>query len=302
MLYNGEAQDLDETRKYIKMAADQGDKDAQFFYALMLYTGEGGKKDLDESLTYFKRAVDQGSPEAIMLLNDFSSSENNSRSDLCDKDAIAIEQDLETDMKITLSPLEEMEEEAALKQELYQLNQENEQAYAKSRSEKQRIKQVKNEAASCTQHTLTVKRKDYIETCQNPSVKMAICGQNKKATVQHETLEFVKAIFGQGKINIFSNAAAKKAFVDLGCRVENKKGENSTSLSFSTTSLSFDLEGNRNMALDYQAIETHEDKEQKSKYHNPHGHGDNNLYNALKPHLKRFLNSINKTPETLQVK
>ncbi|MBA3813527.1 MAG: sel1 repeat family protein [Alphaproteobacteria bacterium] len=304
MLYNGEGgeQDLDETSRYAKMAADQGDKDAQYYYALMLYDGEGGTKDLDEGLKYFKMAVNQGSPQAIMLLNDLSSLKNNSPSDLSDKDVIAVEQDLEADMKITLAPLEEMPEETALKQELHQLNQENEQAYAKSRIEKQSIRRAKREAALRTRHTLTVKKKDYIETCKNPLIKMPLPGHKNKAVVQHETLEFVKAIFGQGKINTYSNKDAQKAFADLGCKVENKKGENSTSLSFSTTSLSFDLEGNRNMALDYQAIEGHEEKEEKSKYHNPHAHGDNNLYNALKPHLKRFLNSINKTPETLQVK
>lgn len=88
--------------------------------------------------------------------------------------------------------------------------------------------------------------------------------------------------------------SAKKAFADLGCKVENKKGENSTSLYF-------DLGKERRMKLDYQEMNNQADKEEKTKYHNPHGHGDNNLYNALKPHLKRFLLSINKTPETLQV-
>jgi hypothetical protein len=92
----------------------------------------------------------------------------------------------------------------------------------------------------------------------------------------------VKTIFGQGdkKINTFSNLSAQQAFVNLGCIVKNKKKENSTQVSFN-------LGGERLMKL---------------KYHNPHGHGDENLYDALKPYLKRFLQSIKKTPETLQGK
>ena len=119
--------------------------------------------------------------------------------------------------------------------------------------------------------------------------------KNQRALVRNPP-DF-QAIFGQGKINTFSNDDAKRAFADLGCKVENKKGENSTKLSY-------DLGGDRRMGLNYQEIDDHEglEKEQKAKYHNPHGHGDSNLYNALKPHLKRFLLSINKTPETLQVK
>jgi len=94
-------------------------------------------------------------------------------------------------------------------------------------------------------------------------------------------MELVKTIFGQGKtkINTFSNPTAKKAFVDLGCTVEDKKGENSTLVSFV-------LEKGRVIKL---------------KYHNPHGHGDDHLYEDLKPHLKRFLSAINMTPENLKI-
>ena len=58
-------------------------------------------------------------------------------------------------------------EYAALTQELFQLKQENEKAYAKSRQEKQRLMQAKREAAFRTRQTLTVTKKDYIETVSN---------------------------------------------------------------------------------------------------------------------------------------
>jgi hypothetical protein len=93
-----------------------------------------------------------------------------------------------------------------------------------------------------------------------------------KYKVKPATLEFVETIFGVGaqRINAFSVQEARQAFADLGCEVSNKKGENSTTIKFFI-----------------------EDKGvMKFQFHNPHGQG-NSLYDALKPYMKRFLESIN---------
>jgi hypothetical protein len=63
----------------------------------------------------------------------------------------------------------------------------------------------------------------------------------------------------------------------LGCEVKNKARENSTKLKFRRTD-------GRVVSL---------------KYHNPHGQGED-MYDDLKPHIKRFLQAINKMPDTLQ--
>jgi hypothetical protein len=166
-------------------------------------------------------------------------------------------------------------EEEKLKLELDQYDQLN----AIEHMELKEKKQAQKEAAARTQHTLTVKGRDIdpeFLTIEMPALSP------QKSDVDYETLSLVKTIFGQGdvKISTFSNTAAKQAFADLGCSVGNKEGENSTQVTFTT-------ENNRVITL---------------KYHNPHGHGDNTLYDALRHYLKRFLVSIKKTPETLQVR
>ena len=62
MLYNGKGgkKDLNEARHYLKLAAENGYRDAQYHYAVMLQNREGGKQDLKESRKYFKLAAEQG--------------------------------------------------------------------------------------------------------------------------------------------------------------------------------------------------------------------------------------------------
>ena len=61
-------------RTVLQRLADQGDAQAQFNYAVMLYHGEGGHKDLAGARDYFQRAADQGHADAqhnymVMLCN-----------------------------------------------------------------------------------------------------------------------------------------------------------------------------------------------------------------------------------------
>ena len=363
---NGESniRDSFEARKYYKLAADRGNPEAQCNLAFMYYKGQGGLQDMVEAANYLKLSAAQGCPNAqFSYANFFCKDEKEAqryykmaaeqgfiraimRLDSLNKANIqkAVRSEVateDTDIKITLPPLEELDdssseeelspkampqcidhkegkkipdieikktellsqaekvtEEQLLAQELQQCEQKNAKHYAESRVKKQLIKQkqAKKDAAARTRHTLIVKKEDYDVTNNNIGAKIEICEERKKSKVSHETMNFVKAIFGQGtKICTFSNTDAQKAFAELGCKVGNKKGENSTTLSF-------DLGQERRMELAYQEPNNQDMKEQKVKYHNPHGHGDDNLYNALKPHLKRFLTFIHKTPETLRVK
>jgi TPR repeat protein len=183
---------------------------------------------------------------------------------------------------------ENLTQSQELARELASCAQQNAREYGELRLKKENAKAYQ---------VLRLKRKDYEKTCTSFPTKMAEPIEKKKSVVSSNTMEFVKAIFGQGiKINTFSNVEAKKAFAELGCRVEHKKGENSTILTFA-------LENDREMELCYEEEETStEPSEQKAKYHNPHGPKGEMMYNALKPHLKRFLESIGRTPERLQVK
>jgi len=171
---------------------------------------------------------------------------------------------------------------------------------AEENSKKIQELRVKKKKAKAYQ-VLRLKRKDYEKTCTSFPTKLTEPGEKKKLVVSNKTMEFVIALFGQGiKINTFSNDEAKKAFGELGCTIARKKGENSTILTYN-------LGSDREMELHYEEQEEDEiapqtTTEQKTKYHNPHGHGDNKMYNALKPHLKRFLESIGITPERLEVK
>ena len=130
-------------------------------------------------------------------------------------------------------------------------------------------KEAQRVALTQTRQTLTVTREDYDQTCKGFEIKMRQSNELEKSDVKYETLEFVKTIFGQGvqKINAFTNTSAQQAFADLGCEVKPKPGKNSTALSFNLG----------------------ESRVMKFKWDNPHGHGDDNLYNELKPYMRRFL-------------
>lgn len=326
----GTNKNLEIARSYFKRSAEQGYCNTQhswpiFNYALMCYNGEGGPQDLEEAKKYFIIAAELGDGNAILALhlyffqslfedNDEANSEEQTAEELnVDTDvvfqfptlkssddssdegkgivpttdsqpSVLQESQLSFPSEVKAMPSFDKKEEvtteeaaAKLRQELQECADKNVVEYSILRTKKR----AQKEAAARTCHTLEIKQKDYDQATKYFKVDM-ISPLEKKADISYDTMAFVKTIFGQGdkKINTFDNKAAQQAFADLGCMVKNKKKENSTQISFA-------LPGERIMKL---------------KYHNPHGHGDENLYDDLKPHLKRFLQSIKKTPETLQVK
>jgi TPR repeat protein len=65
-LQNGEgvSKDLKGAADYFKLAADQSFAEAQYNYGVCLQNGEGVSKDLKRALYYFKLAADHGIAEA----------------------------------------------------------------------------------------------------------------------------------------------------------------------------------------------------------------------------------------------
>ena len=298
MLYCGigGAQDLPKARENYKGSADQGMVLAQHNYAVMMYLGEGGDQDSEVAEEYYQKAANQGFIGAIIALQSIKKG----GSQVLDEDVEIVlpvlQMDDEDDSvhEETLSPIKfvtpvlqekspeefpssEIESTDSLKtKELDEINllvEKHQQEIAELRAKKQDQKRF----AELSKQTLKMKREDYEQTKQLTVKRTETT--TKKSNVTYGTLEFVKTIFGMGdqKINAFSIQAARQAFADLGCEVSNKKGENSTKLKFN-------LDGGRVM---------------KFKFHNPHGQG-NDLYDALKPYMRRFLESINKTPDTLR--
>lgn len=316
MFYQGSGcvQNYPEALKYIKMAADNGRAEAQTYYAKMRYDGLGDSIDLNEVLKYLKMAQEKGNAFAVTLLHKLenevvqylTSTTFNQVSEIpADENEEmtitlpALDEDLSDDeekilpssstspntaaldaitlVQSTVPTLEDLEERQQ-QEEIARLTQENDQRISALRAKK---RAQKGEA----EHTLTLKKRDYIQTCKPPQMALPHI-KEQQIEVDFETYEFVKTIFGKKgsrKINTYSNTAAQKAFYNLGCTVESKSagsGENSTYLSFSLP----------------------EGRIMKIKYHNPHGYGDDNLYDDMKPYLKRYLNSINRTLDTLQVR
>jgi TPR repeat protein/serine/threonine protein kinase len=62
---------LTEARKYFRLAADQGDVDAQLHSAHCAYQGKGGPVNLVEASIYFKHAADSGNADAQLILGIF---------------------------------------------------------------------------------------------------------------------------------------------------------------------------------------------------------------------------------------
>jgi TPR repeat protein len=297
MLYCGigGVEDLPKARENYKRAADQGMVLAQHNYAVMMYLGEGGDQDSKVAEEYCQKAANQGFIDAIIALKSIKEEV----SQVLDEDVEIILPILQTDDEDDSTPEEvldpvsfasasqekspeefpsfEIKSIHPLKtkeqEEIQLLLEKHQQEISELRTKKQAQKRF----AELSKQTLKMKREDY-EKSKRFTVKRTQT-TTKKSNVAYGTLEFVKTIFGMGdqKINAFSIQAARQAFADLGCEVSNKKGENSTKLKFN-------LDGGRVM---------------KFKFHNPHGQG-NDLYDALKPYMRRFLESINKTPDTLR--
>lgn len=319
----GAERSLPDALKYSRLAAEQGEPDALFLFHYIEETvsdlseknrlvaeknrqiSENNRlmSDIDREINRLKKFQQVLKEE----LNHTTTPDSTNHEDEV-RERNFEEKPLDSDVEIEFPRLESITPDLSDDEEkLDQYDQENAQRIFEFRVKKRTQKQAQKEAAAKTRHTLTVKEKEYRQTPEASGLKIDFLSEKVKSKVESKTLEFVKAIFGQGKINTFSNKAAKAAFKDLGCDIGKGNGENSTLVSFP-----LDLKKNREMKFQYEKLkERHlqevnlnvlQKQEEKTKYHNPHGHGDNNLYNALKPHLKRFLLSINKTPETLQVR
>lgn len=77
MLYKGDGIDIDKksAANYIKMAVDNGHKDAIFCYALMLHNGDGVEKNSVKARAYLEMAAKNGDKKAIAILNGLCSFE-----------------------------------------------------------------------------------------------------------------------------------------------------------------------------------------------------------------------------------
>jgi TPR repeat protein len=314
MLYFGKGggQDFPRARESYKKAADKGNTEAQHNLAVMMFKGEGGEKDLLGAQKYFQKAANQGRIESIIalqsvkeqLLQDHQEAKqleileeeveivlpslpaddaDDKESDFLPQKDIAPEkpfypalENAAADLSLKVEPAQPLDsketEDLQDQEECARLIKEHEQEVAELRVKSQ----AQKKAAPLIKQTLTMKRTTY-EEMKSPSVGKSQINI-KKFQVAHETIEFVKTIFGASiqKMNAFSIHTARKAFADLGCEVSNKKGENSTQLKFF-------LQGKGVM---------------KFKFHNPHRQGEA-LYDDLKPYMKRFLESINITPDNL---
>jgi TPR repeat protein len=318
----GEPEDLKAAREYFKMAADQGLKEAQYNYAVVCYKGKGGPEDLEEALNYFKMSAAQGAPYAITvchLLEKRSTSQTQTHT--CKRDQEDFETQTSEQVEIVLPDLDQTgdssddeesfqvttpedqpakgflsdkgKEEAAPEQKVVKSDKGKEEqttenltlsdelnlcAQKNARDIKDfRMQKRARQKKDVGSRSLIINKKDYVIQ----PLQIHLCDVQRKHPVSFETYGFVKAVFSQGKINKYNLTAARKAFVDLGCWVEDASGENAT--------LVFYKLDNKQGTM-------------KLKFDNPHGHGENVLYNALKRFIKPFLISIGKTPETCEVK
>ena len=67
---HGVAQSYTEAVKYYKLAANQGDADAQYNLALCYEYGQGVAKSISEAVKYYKLAADQGDEAAQKRLRE----------------------------------------------------------------------------------------------------------------------------------------------------------------------------------------------------------------------------------------
>lgn len=58
----------EEAAGYYRKAAEQGDADGMFGYGVMLAAGEGIKKDLNEGRRWIQKAAEQGHPQAVNVI------------------------------------------------------------------------------------------------------------------------------------------------------------------------------------------------------------------------------------------
>lgn len=60
MLTNGDGVEADNAVRYMKNSSDNGNYDAMYYYAKMLYEGDGVEVNKKEASRYFKMSVDKG--------------------------------------------------------------------------------------------------------------------------------------------------------------------------------------------------------------------------------------------------
>jgi TPR repeat protein len=64
----GLGKDKAEAVKWYRMAAEQGNVDAQFVLGYLYYSGEGVEADTDEAIKWYRKAADQGNKAALNSL------------------------------------------------------------------------------------------------------------------------------------------------------------------------------------------------------------------------------------------
>lgn len=340
----GTSQSRELAIKYAKLAAEKGWTNANYTLAVLYNENKEINKIPSKKVKkHLKLAAKGGNAEALLALKKIEILEQEIPEELSDTIEIAFPS-LEEEIKISDDESEEsksLEEKPILIPVDSQKNPSKEtveritpsvpskvaqkvlpqpEEDTKNNPEIQASQELKNELMEYQQEiakqnsdfrqkkilqTLKVTKADY---CKEISLKMnkPLLIKEQKIIVSQKTLDFVNSIYGVGKIKInnFKSIEAQQAFAELGCQVENKKGHN-------TTLLSFKLKDDREMNLSYEETEKEEKPDQeksdqpsierKGAFHNPHGK-DNLMYDALKPYLKRFLESIGRTLDKLDVR
>ena len=67
----GVEMDYEEAAQWYRMAAEQGDSDAQFNLATMYANGDGVELNMDEAIRWLQKSADQGDEEAKEQLKRF---------------------------------------------------------------------------------------------------------------------------------------------------------------------------------------------------------------------------------------
>jgi TPR repeat protein len=62
--------DLAQGTAWYRSAAEQGEKIAQYNFAVMLFRGDGVTRDIEAALEWYRKAAEQGMPEAQTALGD----------------------------------------------------------------------------------------------------------------------------------------------------------------------------------------------------------------------------------------
>lgn len=259
----GVKQNIEIGLEYYRKSADMGIKEAQFNYAFLLFQDFDGKRQIELAEEYAYKSAQQGFTEALILL------------EIIKKDKYKIESKKENTIKNEPENTIEIENEPENTNEYIEIK------FPPLLENTVEIKTENTKNNLPIQKLKIKKSKIYKRKSEIKNNKLNTTEQNTVSIskVDVETLNFVDAVFSRNgqKFSSFSVKDAIKAFKNLGCTHSEKNG---------CQYFEFTLV-NENII--------------KYKFHNIHGEKSNKMPNdlRLKLFMKRFLESINKTPDTL---